>query len=366
LSDSGVNKIEVDELKALSSDEILKDLINSIPEQPRYMDVIESYYDMFGEQDLSSSSDKYENVLASITKLWVNSEKNPSLFKDTKDFEPILLSKQQPYRDHFVHSFNVFLLGYYLVNKLSYMFPEKRYFGREGHDYNLTWMLTATFHDVAYPVQETESWLNLLFDKFFGVNPNFSVNISQILPAIYVDFMRMLSYYQQDPKQSVLNDNAFQFMDWSFYDELGSGLFRKDHGVLSALMLCHRMAIREGFLVEKTTGKGRWDFLYNHLPAGHAIGVHTASTSVSFAKHPFAFLLVLCDEIQDWGRPSNKDNDDVIELRDISIDGSEIPTIGFEILASENRRVRLANVLEKRLAKDNSINIEILPPESLE
>ena len=329
------------------------------------MDIIRSYYDMLDRQKLRSSEDKYESVLASITKLWVNSEKNPSLFKDTKDFEQLLMRKGQPYRDHFVHSFNVFLLGYYLINKLSYMYPAKRYFGQTGQNSNLTWMLSATFHDVGYPVQETESWLNMFFDKFFGVNPNFSVNISQILPAIYVDFMRMISYYQQDPKQSLLHNNAFQFMDWSFYNELGSGLFNKDHGVLSALMLCHRMAIREGFLGDVANSRDRWDFLYNHLPASHAIGTHTASVQVSFAKHPFAFLLVLCDEIQDWGRPSNKENNDIIELRDISIEGLEIPTIRFYIEASENRRDRLTDVLDKRLKKDNSIKIEILPPHQM-
>lgn len=321
---------------------------------------MKSYYDKLGEHKRYSSEKKYESVLACLTRLWVHSEKSPSLFKDTKDFEPVLMRKEQPYRDHFIHSFNVFLMGYYIINKLNYSYPHKNFFGNKDNC-NLTWMLSATFHDVGYPLQETESWLNNLFDKFLGVNPKFSVNISQILPTIYVDFMHMLSYYQQDPKQSLLHDNAFQFMDWAFYDELGSGLFNKDHGVLSALMLCHRMAIREGFLGESTNSRNRWDFLFNHLPASHAIGVHTTSTSVSFAKHPFAYLLIICDEIQDWGRPSNKENDEIINLRDIAIEGSEIPTIKFKIEASENRTNKLNDVFAKRLMKDNSINIEIVP-----
>ena len=66
-------------------------------------------------------------------------------------------------------------------------------------------------------------------------------------------------------------------------------------------MICHRMAIREGFLGEATDSRDRCDFLFNHLPAGHAISVHTlAKPPVSFDKHPFAFMLIICDEIQDW------------------------------------------------------------------
>jgi hypothetical protein len=164
---------------------VLKGLINSLSGQPEYKEIIDRHYARLPEIELGSLEDRYENVLSAISELWVSSDKNPSLFKDTKDFEPILRRKGMPYRDHFIHSFNVFLLGYYIINKLNESHPDRNYFGTREQDWNLTWMLTSTFHDVAYPVQETESWLNDLFEKFLGVNPKFSLSITQIMPPIY-------------------------------------------------------------------------------------------------------------------------------------------------------------------------------------
>ena len=76
-----------------SSDEILKNLILSIGETHRYMDIIQSYYSEMDKQNSSLVDAKYEKVLDSVSRLWLDSDKNPSLFRDTNDFEPILLKK---------------------------------------------------------------------------------------------------------------------------------------------------------------------------------------------------------------------------------------------------------------------------------
>jgi hypothetical protein len=158
-------------------------------------------------------------------------------------------------------------------------------------------------------------------------------------------------YHRQDDLG--LTDDLLGF-DWFYYNELGSGLMGKNHGVLGALMLCHSMAIREGFLEQPSP----LDFLKNHLPACHAISLHALeSIPVNFTKHPFAYLLILCDELQDWGRPSNRDNE-VIKLRKVTINGQDIPTIKFEIEASQERRKKLNDVIGKRLEK-NGIKTEI-------
>lgn len=343
--------------RRVPSDLVLKGLINSLPDHLKYKEIIDRFYSRLPDIESGSLEDRYESVQSAISELWVSSDKNPSLFKATKDFEPILRRKDLPYRDHFLHSFNVFLLGYYIINKLHEGYDDKNYFGTREQDWNLTWMLASTFHDVAYPVQETESWLNDLFEKFLGVNPNFSLNIAQIVPSIYIDFMKMLSRHQRYHRRDdlALADDLLR-IDWFYYNELGSGLMRKNHGVLGALMLCHRMAIREGFLEQPSP----LDFLKNHLPACHAISVHALeSIPVNFTKHPFAYLLILCAELQDWGRPSNMDNE-VIELKNVAIDGQNIPTIRFTIQASPERRERLNDVVGKRLEKDGLIKIEIV------
>jgi hypothetical protein len=343
---------------------VIKRLVEELPSKYRYSEAIASYYecmDMIGGEE----EDNYDCALNAFHNLWLSSEKNSSLFEDARDFEPILSRSNQPYRDHFIHALNVFLLGYYIINKLNEIKPDNLYFRNNNFNVNLTWMLSSTFHDIAYPVQETEVWLNDLFDQFLGVNPKLSLNIAQLMPPIYNDFMRMISFYHQDPYQSFLIKSDFLGMDWVFYNDLSVRLAEKDHGVLASLMLCHRMAIKEAFLAQQTYENrdrdlNRWEFFYNHMPAGHAICLHTLyDQNFSFSKHPFAFLLILCDELQDWGRPSNIENKDCVNIKEINVDVSlNVPRLRFIIDASENKKENLKKVLDKRLSKSN-INIEI-------
>jgi len=293
---------------------------------------------------------RYENVLSCITELWVDSSKNPSIFKEARDFEPIL-QRMPYYRDHFIHSFNVFVLGYYVINRLKEIVPG---LDLTSNDYNLSWMLASTFHDVAYPIQEMESWLNELFERFLGVNPYFHYSIMQVIPMVYTDFMRMISRWHKFPIQGPLGGEDLLKLDWTFYNEIASKLVEKDHGVIGALMLTHLLAVKEGFATDR-----KWDFLYNHLPACHAISLHhLPSIPVEFLKHPLAFVLVLCDELQDWGRPSSRKTPDLIELKDISITKMDTLAIQIEIESSANRKKELEEVIARRL-QDNAIKIII-------
>lgn len=334
-------------------DSLIKDKIMSLmPSRPRYYDdIMRLYFEELQQRETLghfSLEDRYKIVLNCISKLWLSSEKSPSVFKDVKDFEPILL-KISGYRDHFIHSFNVFLLGYYIINRLKELLPTFYW----SNDHNLTWMLTATFHDVAYSIQEMESWLNLLFKKFLGVDPKFHYNITQVMPITYLDFMRLISRWHKNSYQIQQGDDIGE-IDWTFYNELGSKLVEKDHSVLGSLMLAHLLAVKEGF----ADGQ-KWDFLYNHLPACHAISLHhLSSVAIEFYKHPFAFLLALCDELQDEGRPSTQPNRDIIYIDDIDIVNTSIPEIQFKIEISEKRRKDLVKVLNRLHSREIKLIIK--------
>ena len=128
----------------ITSNSVIREAVNSLNNQTRYSEIIEEYFTRLNRPSDDPLEKKYISVLASINKLWVGSEKNPSIFRQTKDFEPIL-QKNKYYRDHFIHSFNVFLLGYYIINKTREVFPNKDYFGTNDDKINLTWMLSFNF-----------------------------------------------------------------------------------------------------------------------------------------------------------------------------------------------------------------------------
>lgn len=252
---------------------------------------------------------RYILVKDSISELWRDARKNSDFLEYTSAFEPLL--QDLGLRDHFTHSFNVFLLGYYIMNKLEELYPNDYLFCNIGNieqNRNLIWMLTSTFHDVAYSLEKADQWLNKFFIQFLGVDPHLSLRMSELLTPVYIDFMHMLSQYHNNPSAPSLNID-FAKMDWLYYNALCEECARKNHGVLSALMLCYRMALKEGFLNRNTSGNSSIvNFFHLHLVASHAISLHNIrSIKVRFNEHPFAYLLVLCDELQDWGR----DNDEL-------------------------------------------------------
>ena len=304
---------------------------------------------------IASEEDKYKLVLDKIKKLWVKSEKETGLFDTVEKFEEVLKGmRDRDYRDHFIHSFNVFLLGYYILNRLDMTQSESM-----SNDVDLSWMLAATFHDVAYTIQEMEFWVNQLIWEFLGINPNLSINVAQILPITYPDFMKIISSWHKGHCQSALEYYRIDSIDWTFLNEMNASLTqRKDHGVLGALMLAHLLAIRHGFLPREGV---YGNFLYNHVPACHAISVHHMSAvKVSFEKHPLAFLLILCDELQDEGRPrarGKREESDTIKLVDIEVIRANLsstnkpPRITVKIEASEQKQKSFVDTLRERLVE---------------
>ena len=346
------------------SDRAVKTLFDSLPRDLRFSSFIRSYLELTSItgnlEDEEVVAIKYSRVKTTITELWEDARKDASFLQDTQDFEHLL--RELRMRDHYIHSLRVFLLGYAIINKVNQLFPETDYFKFKDRGCNFIWMLAATFHDSAYAVEKTDEWMNRFFLKFLGIETKFSLRIPEILTPTYTDFLRMLSQHHKYPF-SIRDNFHFSFggMDWNYYDKLGEALLRKDHGVLSALMLCHRMAIREGFLGEELNlpSGDKYSFLYYHLPAAHAISVHNIPLLVNFKQHPFAFMLVLCDEIQDWGRSEDDNRNEFIAMDEIEVRRCNIPTIAFKLSANDNKVEKLIRKLRDRLRADNAIEIKI-------
>lgn len=338
---------------------LLKNKIESLS-YVRYSENIKTYYDDLFTGGFNFNR-QYDYVFNCISQLWLDSQKNPSIFKTSKDFEPIL-QKRELYRDHFIHSLNVFLLGYYIINKIepnifiTNMNTNMQEQIDDVTDINLIWMLTSTFHDVAYPIQTIELWLNDLLKTLLGINPNYKINILDIVPPIYLDFMKMISAYNlnQDTKKWTQND--YNKIDWNYYNQFNSEIMNKDHGLISGLMLAHLLAIREGWGDGHLVSK---NFLLNQLPACHAISLHNLRNEISFNKFPFAFLLTLCDEIQDWGRPSIDKDKEIFFLKKLDIENSTIPVINIHLHISETRTKQMVDNLSSRMHTDSRLKIRI-------
>ena len=254
-----------------------------------------------------------------------------------------LIDKQ---RDHYIHSVNVFLLGLSIysqnenfrsafeivnLNKDDYPFS----YDTKGEEFFYRWGIASLFHDVGYPVEIIGKQLNkfisfatevdqqgqvkthLEFDNFEEFN-----SIAEILPK--QDFIK--SYYDKHPSCAyvdLLNPN--DLLAHKLHLSLGVDLktvttaldrFPEimadhgfiDHGYYSAIIVLRWY----GYLIQSCSYKPEY-FYYPILDSASSILLHNYYKNVlmkpPFSKgplspqeHPIAFLLILCDELQEWNR----------------------------------------------------------------
>lgn len=254
-----------------------------------------------------------------------------------------LIDKQ---RDHYVHSVNVFLLGlcFYSQNsnfraafdavnldKANYPFS----YDTKHEEFFYRWGIASLFHDVGYPVEIIGKQINkfisfatevdqqgqvkthLEFDNFEEFNA-----IAEILPK--QDFIK--SYYDNHPSCAYVdllkpNDLLAHKLHLSLGVDLKAvktalDRFPKvmaehgfiDHGYYSAIIVLRWY----GFLIQSCKFKPEY-FFYPILDSASAILLHNYYKNVllkppfnkgplSPREHPIAYLLILCDELQEWNR----------------------------------------------------------------
>ncbi len=269
------------------------------------------------------------------------------MLKSYEENAAVLIDKQ---RDHYIHSVNVFLLG------LSIYAQNSRYraafdktvladtayadaYKTRHEEFFFRWGLAALFHDVGYPVEITGRQINkfvdfasdadgsvqdkkrakvmLSFSDFSDLN-----SVSRVLweedfcadyLAAYPDAAELDLYKPIDLLAHKLHTSlgvdaldAKRTLD-DFVGVMSRGGFI-DHGYYSAIIVLKWY----GYLIQKAAFKPSM-FFWPVLDSAGAILLHNAYRNI-FQKAPFdcpklkpetypvAWLLLLCDELQDWNR----------------------------------------------------------------
>jgi len=240
------------------------------------------------------------------------------------------LTDDQWYRDHIYHSICVFLLGYYILNQ-KYVLPNYFYCFEGGtpllssqcnkvfnhycphncdgtqtiynidpdlegwevtglqfygdrllqvyHNWNIAWLLASLFHDIGYPVEKAPQ----KYTKKFGI-----VTIES-----HSDELRELIRCYNVLNSAHLSLDAL--LPCTTYDHKPSRLLH-DHGLVSAVTLLKVM---------KSLTNESWAPVRR---AALAVALHNLAgryrgkIRIDAEKDPLSFLLIVCDEIQEWGR----------------------------------------------------------------
>ncbi|MFA6331539.1 MAG: hypothetical protein WCX22_01180 [Methanoregula sp.] len=300
-------------LKKISYHEDLIDLINS---------------------HLTDKNDDYEFVNEAFTNLW---KTHIGLFypKLLKEFEPSLQNifpdtgseEDHVYRDHYLHQFQVFLLGLPIIDTF-YSYFEK------NDNPELIWLIASSAHDIGYPVQLYDSYSESFFKKFLGIGRNPNI-LEHELKSKFVedDFLACAGFLICDLCNNHLNRSELKANWLEKENELIKFFFNeitveKNHGLMSSISLLKILQNPENkSTIEKVLGNYDKAMKKYLLPAVLAIGLHDIhkwpmsfkktcpqqkivmeTPCLKFENDPISFLLIFCDCVQEWGRPLKNQN----------------------------------------------------------
>lgn len=270
----------------------------------------------------TTTNDIYSIITETLHSLWVeeySKEDAYRRFEIYKDFEKILF-KDPRYRDHFIHQFQVFLSGlpiidahYESINSIysNVLDVDSRF------KIEFSWLLSSTFHDIGYLVQQYDKWLDSFFKEFLDIsNLPINLDLGKLLLARnfqdYIDKLTSLYFAIYGNKKGWRYSDAHG-INHEFRKMLTSKLINeRNHGIISSLILLDR--IENSVIAHENPSYMDDTFSSRVMPAALAISLHDKSIlldknvkEIDFTKDPLSFILIYCDTIQDWGRPISPD-----------------------------------------------------------
>lgn len=219
------------------------------------------------------------------------------VLKNWKQLERVLYATDEEYRDHFLHPFNTYLLGL-IIGKHMGIFDEVE---------NLeAWQYAAFFHDVGYPVEKAKAISESIRETYFKSIPEFTISDIQVT----------------SPRPALLSEthDCISQISGGFVGKLGGGyksgqpnaeaifqkgLLNNDHGVVSAIIFWN-FAFLDALQIDR---KETLDIVRKSVTAMALHNLHWTFPGLRIRadKLPLPFLLALCDELQEWGRPTIAD-----------------------------------------------------------
>jgi len=222
----------------------------------------------------------------------------------------IVPKRGKPYRDHYLHQFQVFLLGLYIIDNLR---------GRFDSDIDKKWLITASFHDMAYPIQLYDTWAKKFFNKSLGISEMGALDIrsffveKSLLVRLGFIMNALCKKHFRDARDDLQGNWLHEERDLvMFFHEKITKV--KHHCILSSMYLLKEAQLCPPEFLESL-----------FVPSALAIAIHHPNVifnkddkafqklrperklkSLKFDRDPLSFLLIFCDCAQEWGRPTSK------------------------------------------------------------
>lgn len=271
-------------------------------------------------------------------------------FKEFTEFESVLYGVDGGYRDHVIHVFRVWLLGINLLNceednmqmktvdiDFEFSLGEKKVIC--GEEIISMWAIIALCHDLGYPLEKAEK-INETVEKMYRhlgkMNiQKFSASFQQehqFLNKFLLDFIsskivvagdgdltELINNYDGFLVKSEMEDTSLFLDDKKYYTSIQAKFYTKfsksleyySHGIISCSILLKSLFyfLESDFNVQEkmrlSFEDARQFFIRREML--RSIASHTCPEVYHLKANTLSFLLILCDELQEWGRPRFKE-----------------------------------------------------------
>lgn len=239
-------------------------------------------------------------------------------YDDYKDFEKILYGSGKYYRDHVVHVFRTWLTGIECMVKndgkyLNFL----SIYDDEPIELNAAekisiWTLISLTHDLGYPLEKAKSIIDTTrtMVSTFVTNPDISMDLSFHGVQNYMnDFIVRLMSSKMVKTNTLGPNGEIEYvarLQPKYYFKFQKSLERSSHGIISTLIIYKLLTyflesdynINEDY---KFDSEDRRQF-YIRREILRAIASHTCTDVYHMHMGSFAFLLIIADNTQEWGR----------------------------------------------------------------
>jgi len=313
-----------------------------------YKSFIRAAIDEFLKSETKESAFAVYDAFFSSYRITLEGENNRfiDLLDVLRSYEETAATLIDRQRDHYIHSVNVFILGLSIYSQNSAfrqafdtaildksVYPNS--YDTRHEEFFYRWGIASLFHDVGYPIEiigkQLQKFLDFLcaigdcekarvliaFENFSAVNA-----IPEVLPrgefcaafanqhpaAASLDLLKPIDLLAFDLHRALAVDldTVLSALN-GFVDTMAKYGFI-DHGFYSAIIVLKWY----GYLIQSCRYKPDY-FFHPILNSASAILLHNYYKNVimkpPFSKpalsprlHPIAFLLILCDELQEWDR----------------------------------------------------------------
>jgi hypothetical protein len=280
------------------------------------------------------------------------------------NFETVLYGSEKYYRDHVEHVIQVWGIGLSLLRHNKFILAdsveivdkmnsfeiednvvygtdssiknqpyEKNLFITKGELFAI-WTIVALTHDLGYPIEKSykinEKLKNILF--YFGnlSIDEFSYNFNLFNNYLVEKFLNIISSKATTKKvDKTYNKFGYTLIQSKYRDKISKSLEDYKHGVFSSLLLFKSLT----YFLETDYSYDAQDLSFEDLRQFfirkeilRAIAGHTCPKLYHLSLNTIPFLLILCDELQEWGRPRFED----LKVGYIEEKPTEIKILKFE------------------------------------